>query len=1210
MPGVKVRAIVLGFIGFLGLAACHAQDLSKARWLLLGPFSNVDDQGLNKDYLSEVSGEVKAQPHRGEVVGGPAWTERSARNGRIDFLQLYPGSTNTVAYAYTEFNSASEGPAALKLGSDDGIKAWLNGSLVWENHVHRSLQRDEDAIRVTLSKGVNRLLLKVDQGSIAWEFTARLRPVAEEQAEWSVQSSRGLRILVSQQGVPKAADLRCCVTTLPGFAVEEPVQLSVTDVRGKEVGAAHGTTGQWTAVPVPPDAQGAYLLHAKAQGIGAATTAVIIGGKGEIYKEAAAVARAARTTTEQPAATLAFLADELEGKLDPSLSSPERDVRAIQTIQEIVTALKQGPWKPDAFKGQRQWAYRSSIDGSNQPYTVYLPTSYDPARKYPLIVTLHGYTDNDWNAAKNLAVYAPQNYIIAAPYGRGDVGYRVAGEQDVLDVLRMVEGLYSIDVDRVYLAGWSMGGMGTWRVGQLYTDLFAAIAPSCGWGGADYVDNLRNTPVHVVHGDADTLVPVAMSRNMVSKLKGVGATVEYHEIPGAAHDTWSPAVLSRAKINVFDFFDKYTRNPWPAKLSFSVNVVRYGRYFWARVDEISTPLQMAHLDAEVVDTTHVRVQSGKISALALDLRHPGLSQTGEVTVNLDGTDLRVAAGAKEAYFVSEAGAAWHLGSAPNPDLARHTGDAGYATFQGPLTVVYGTLKPERTQLLRRVAETATDWAPNSHLPVGSKIGHYKVISDAEVTQSDLTGGNLLLIGDESENRLTSAQLSFAHIRLRPDSVNVAGQSIRGTGLLATFPNARAPRYLATVITIPQGQRDVEAIVFFSVFSTRAYDVSESATVAPASPDVAVFSDLQAIVGKAPVWTGFYDRNWELVRASPAATVVSPEVNADRTVTLRLRADDATAVTASGDIGDLILTKDAQNVWSATTAPLDPAIYRYFFVVDGAQIADPSNPDIKGTSESLVTVPGNPPKPWEVRNVPHGKVTQISYRSAAFSAQRRYFVYTPPGYETRADKLPALYLLHGYSDDDSSWTAVGKANIIADSLLADGRIKPLIIVMPYGQLNAEVSGSEAFAEDFQQKFQTQLLTEIIPHIEKTYRVLPDARHRAMAGVSMGGMQTAFIGMNHPESFSTIGLWSSAVFGDPAVLLRGLAAAAEKLKHSFRYIHLGVGQQDAFLPRSKAIDEFLTSQKIDHVYAPTPGTHSWLLWRTYLVDFLARFSAIAQ
>jgi enterochelin esterase family protein len=339
-------------------------------------------------------------------------------------------------------------------------------------------------------------------------------------------------------------------------------------------------------------------------------------------------------------------------------------------------------------------------------------------------------------------------------------------------------------------------------------------------------------------------------------------------------------------------------------------------------------------------------------------------------------------------------------------------------------------------------------------------------------------------------------------------------------------------------------------------------------------------------------------------------VISPEVRSDRSVILRFSADSATEVIASGDFGDITLTKDAQGIWSCTTKPLEPAIYRYFFKVNGAQIADPGNTDRKGKTESLLTVPGNPPMPWELRNVPHGRITQVPYQSRAFNATRRYFVYTPPGYEASSEKLPVLYLLHGFTDDDSSWTAVGKANIIADNLLADGEIKPVIIVMPYGQMSPDVTSDEAFAEDFQRKFERQLLTEIMPYIEKTYRVKKEARCRAMAGISMGGMQTAFIAMNHPESFSTIGLWSPAIFGDPNLLVGRLLAAPDKLKYSFAYIHLGVGQNDFLLDKSNMFDAFLTRRKIDHSYTPTPGTHSWLLWRPYYIDFLKRFSAISH
>jgi enterochelin esterase-like enzyme len=337
---------------------------------------------------------------------------------------------------------------------------------------------------------------------------------------------------------------------------------------------------------------------------------------------------------------------------------------------------------------------------------------------------------------------------------------------------------------------------------------------------------------------------------------------------------------------------------------------------------------------------------------------------------------------------------------------------------------------------------------------------------------------------------------------------------------------------------------------------------------------------------------------------------SPEVNADRTVTLRLRADHAASVTASGDFGHLILTKDAQNIWSATTEPLEPAIYIYAFHVDGVQMADPNNPDNKGISESLFTIPGDPPMPWELRDVPHGHVTQVLYFSQVFNTHRRFFVYTPPGYDEATNNLPVLYLLHGYSDDDSAWTTVGKANLIADNLLADGKIEPLLIVMPYGQLDSHVTLDNALDADFQGKYEEQILTEIIPYVEQTFRAAPDARHRALAGLSMGGFQASIIGLNHPETFSTVGMWSSAFFGDPSMLLADLAAAPDDLKHSFLYVHLGVGQRDSLIGCSFTIDNFLTEQDIAHEFTLTPGTHSWLVWRGFLVDFLPEFSDAAQ
>jgi enterochelin esterase-like enzyme len=345
-------------------------------------------------------------------------------------------------------------------------------------------------------------------------------------------------------------------------------------------------------------------------------------------------------------------------------------------------------------------------------------------------------------------------------------------------------------------------------------------------------------------------------------------------------------------------------------------------------------------------------------------------------------------------------------------------------------------------------------------------------------------------------------------------------------------------------------------------------------------------------------------------APTVPTLISPEVNDNGSVTLRLYSPDAISVTADGDIGNQILTPNGNGVWSATTGPLDPAIYSYHLIVDGAQMSDPANPDRKGAAESLVTVSGNPPLPWELRDVPHGSITPVAYQSGVFDDQRRYVVYTPPGYDRTTDNLPVLYLLHGYEDDETSWTSVGKAAVIADNLLADGRIEPLLIVMPYGQLSPSVSNDTAVGLDFQREYERQLLTEIIPAIESDYRAIPDAGHRAMAGNSMGGLQAAYVGMNHPELFSTIGMWSSAVFVEPSDLFARLASASSGLKNSFSYVQIAVGRQDPLYSGSAVIDDYLTAQGIAHEFTLTPGQHSWVTWRPYLVDFLQKFCASSE
>ncbi len=341
----------------------------------------------------------------------------------------------------------------------------------------------------------------------------------------------------------------------------------------------------------------------------------------------------------------------------------------------------------------------------------------------------------------------------------------------------------------------------------------------------------------------------------------------------------------------------------------------------------------------------------------------------------------------------------------------------------------------------------------------------------------------------------------------------------------------------------------------------------------------------------------------------SGTVASPEVHADGTVTFRLGADFADFVYVTGDVGDVGMSKDDAGVWIGTTAPLEPGIYAYYFSVDGVRILDPGNPDANGTKDSLLTVPGDPPRAWEVQDVPRGDITRVTYDSAVIGTERPYLVYTPPGYDEGTERLPVLYLLHGYTDDEYGWVDVGKATVIADNLLAQGLIDPMIIVMPYGQRSPDALPYEAIGPGFREEYETEMLTEIIPAIEAGYRVVPDARHRAIAGLSMGGMEAAEIGMNHPEVFSTVAMWSAAVYDDLATLLTRLTGLPDGERASFRYVHVAVGTEDDLLVRDAALAGYLTSQGVTVDFRTTAGGHSWLLWRAYLVDFLPQFSAIA-
>ncbi len=346
---------------------------------------------------------------------------------------------------------------------------------------------------------------------------------------------------------------------------------------------------------------------------------------------------------------------------------------------------------------------------------------------------------------------------------------------------------------------------------------------------------------------------------------------------------------------------------------------------------------------------------------------------------------------------------------------------------------------------------------------------------------------------------------------------------------------------------------------------------------------------------------------------PARTlpVVSPEVHSDGSVTFRFRAPSAKDVELDLEgAGPQAMQKDDQGVWSLTTASLAPDYYGYSFVADSVRLIDPSNPLLVPNlldTASAAHVPGPPSLPWELNDVPHGEVHHHFYKSAVANDERDYYVYTPPEYESSPKKkYPVLYLLHGFSDDASGWTAVGRANVILDNLIAQGKAKPMIIVMPlgYGTMDFVRLGWGAWSHtelrdaNFR-KFSEALLTEVMPQVETEYRITQDRNARAIAGLSMGGSESLLTGLNHLDKFSWIGAFSSG--GIPEVFAKDFPSLDAKANQQLHLLWIACGTEDHLITINRNLREWLKSKGVKATEIETPGEHTWMVWRRNLAEF---------
>jgi enterochelin esterase family protein len=344
---------------------------------------------------------------------------------------------------------------------------------------------------------------------------------------------------------------------------------------------------------------------------------------------------------------------------------------------------------------------------------------------------------------------------------------------------------------------------------------------------------------------------------------------------------------------------------------------------------------------------------------------------------------------------------------------------------------------------------------------------------------------------------------------------------------------------------------------------------------------------------------------------PPPRLNTPEVHSDKSVTFRFRAPNAQEVKLAREGTEPVaMQKDDQGMWTVNTALLSPDYYGYSIIVDGVRSLDPNNSELVPNLLSpgnFVHVAGPPSLPWELNDVPHGEVHHHFYKSAVADDQRDFYVYTPPGYDpTAKTTYPVLYLLHGYSDDASGWTAVGRANVILDNLIAQGKAKPMIVVMPLGYGTTEIitlgwgawSHTDVRDKNFS-NFRQALLTEVMPTVESEYRVTKDRESRAIAGLSMGGSESLLTGLNNLDKFAWVGAFSSG--GMPDAFEKDFPGLDAKANQQLCLLWIACGTEDRLIKVNRDLREWLKSKGVQHTDIETPGMHTWMVWRRNLAEF---------
>ncbi|MHC4711897.1 MAG: carboxylesterase family protein [Planctomycetota bacterium] len=808
-------------------------------WLVLGPFPNtriegvplgqVTRAGFDIDFLAAVGGEDGAKLDVNTVIAGPDGEVgppvgvTADKQGWVNIDALYEETDFKVAYAFCRIASDVEQEVYGHVGSNDGIKVWVNGEPVLSVFTERrDAGRDQNHFMTTLRAGVNEVLVKIDNKKEDWNFLLELYGRDFEQ-------KRFLDRLDSLEIIPQGPAVETSATTL-AFTVRFVPHTFLHSPGAKAVlKSSDGVTlsrsdieiGREAAISVPPDAPTVMTLEASLddfadRSLSTATT-ILRGDVGELKKDL--LARVATLEGRGPvkmtesawrrhvavARYHAYLLG-LDGATDEFTVSmlAKRQGTAVEVIPRLIEMVEAMEAGTDLFTDRRgafRVAYISEADGSAQPYTLYVPEDYDPERAWPFHVNLHAW--GGWCTMPEIFTWQ-RDYIDVRVDARGPgTGYLNLAEHDVLDVIADVRKHYNIDPARIYVRGSSMGGSGTWRMLTRYPGLFAAGVSYCGYPSGSRIENLSNVPLWIFHDREDWVVPIDGERWPVRLMRDRGYPARMSESEGYGHSAASAA--SAAGHNVPAWLLAQRRPEAPKNVTYTTLTPDRGRAYWLQITEFADPSRRAGFRARTTGANDIWLALENVETLAIDLPKVLFDADAALEVSVDGAICRREPPLGGRLFLHRRAGKWGLlDSDPVRDspVRRYTVGSLSNLYSGePLLIVYGTSGGDKlVEAMRALAgEMASHVAPWRKMDFAT----IPVKADSEVTDDDIRTRNLVLIGGPRQNSVTAGLADGLCAVERNGSVVLDGRltwEMAGRGYSLYHYNPLAPDRLVFILS--------------------------------------------------------------------------------------------------------------------------------------------------------------------------------------------------------------------------------------------------------------------------------------------------------------------------------------------------------------------------------------------------------------------------